>query len=709
MYSPLWHRVEALRPRLQPHATVERQVIRREAWYVAKDRLSNRAHRFSPAVYAVLMRMDGRNTVDDVWRQAVDLFGEEAPSQDQIIQLLSQLYTLDLIQVDRAVDINELADRGERSRRQQTLQRYQNPLFFRLPLFDPQRFLDVTLHLVRPLFSPIGAIVWLAIVAWFGVEVALNFESLTTGLTDRVLATDNLVLLLFVFPVLKIMHELGHAYATKIAGGEVHEIGIMFLVFMPAPYVDASDSVAFPRKQDRILVAAAGMMVELVIAAAAMAVWLAVEPGFVRAVAFNIMVIASASTLIFNGNPLLRFDGYYILCDLVEIPNLASRATRYWAYLVQKYLFGSMTPNPVSASGEALWFLLFAPASLVYRLTVLFGIAAFVGTQFFVVGLALAMWTVFLSLVWPVIKMARFVLLSPALENRRARSVAVSSIIVALVALGVFAVPVPHGTVVRGMVWIPDDARVYAESSGEVVEVLARSGSIVAKGDPLFALNDPFIRSQRRLERARLSELEYRLTAAEAATPYDVEVLRKQIALARSELSEIDRKIAALTVCAPVAGRLIVPRPQDLVATYAKKGQLLAYVFPATVPAVHAFVPETDVDTVRGLVRRIDVRLDGTDQVVTATLDRDVPYVGRKLPNRALAQANGGPFPIDPSVKEDDVSMVSFVELALSLSPDAVEQLWGQRVWIRFDHGSPPIAERLYRSMRQLFLRRFNA
>ena len=590
------------------------------------------------------------------------------------------------------------------------MQRFQNPLFFRVPLFDPERFLAATLHLVRPFFSPIGAVAWIALVGWFCVQAAINWDALTGGLADRVLATDNLVLLLVIFPLLKIVHEFGHAYATKIAGGEVHEIGIMFLVFMPAPFVDASDSGAFPRTRDRILVAAAGMLVELMIAAGAMAVWLAVEPGLVRSLAFNTMLIASVSTLVFNGNPLLRFDGYYILCDLIEIPNLATRASQFYAYLVQRYLFGNQSAsNPTSARGEATWFLLFAPASFAYRLTVLFGIAAFVGTQFFIVGVALAVWTVFLALIWPLVKMAKFVLLSPSLSGHRRTALAMSAMIVSGLILLVCALPVPHGTVVRGLVWIPDNARVYAETNGLVVGILKELGSTVEKGDALIALDDPFIQSQLRLQKARLAELESRLTAAEAATPYDVQVLRRQIEYARGELAESDRKIQALTVRAMSAGRLTIPRPQDLIATYVKKGQVLAYVFSEAPTGVHAFVPEADIDTVMTALKAISVRLDGDiERAVDAQLVRDIPNVGHRLPSPALAQANNGPFPTDPTAKDGDVSLLPFVEIDLHLMQSDGDPRWGERAWVRFDHGTPPIAERLYRSLRQLLLKRFN-
>jgi putative peptide zinc metalloprotease protein len=163
-------------------------------------------------------------------------------------------------------------------------------------------------------------------------------------------------------------------------------------------------------------------------------------------------------------------------------------------------------------------------------------------------------------------------------------------------------------------------------------------------------------------------------------------------------------------VRATSAGRLAVPRPQDLIATYVKKGQVLAYVFSEAPIGVHAFVAEADIDTVMTALKGISVRLDGTTgRALEAKLVRDIPNVGRKLPSPALAQANNGPFPVDPTAKDGDVSLLPFVEIDLRLSQFDGDPRWGERAWIRFDHGTPPIAERLYRSLRQLFLKRFNA
>ena len=174
------------------------------------------------------------------------------------------------------------------------------------------------------------------------------------------LALENVFLLWLVYPVIKTIHEFSHAYTVKHWGGEVHEMGVMFLVFVPIPYMDASSSAAFNARYKRVMVGAAGILAELLLAATAMIVWANVEPGVVRAVAFNVMIIAGVSTILFNGNPLLRFDAYYVLSDLIEIPNLAMRSNNYIIYLLQKYLLnleGAQNPVIGKRRGSVVYYL----------------------------------------------------------------------------------------------------------------------------------------------------------------------------------------------------------------------------------------------------------------------------------------------------------------------------------------------------------------
>jgi putative peptide zinc metalloprotease protein len=278
MNSPLWHRVEGLKPRLKDGVQVRRHVIRGEIWYVARDPVSANASRLSGEIYGLLMRMDGRRDMNAIWREAVEELGDRAPSQDHVIQAVGQLYALDLLHSDKLVDHAELEHRSGELRKKRWMQKYQNPLFFRLPLFDPDRALSATAQLIRPLFSIWGLILWLAAAVWLCAQGLEHWDGLTRNSADRILAPDNLVILVVFFPLVKIIHELGHAYAVKAFGGQVREVGVMFLVFLPAPYVEASHANLFASKWQRAVVGAAGMMAEVLLAAAAMAVWIHAEP-----------------------------------------------------------------------------------------------------------------------------------------------------------------------------------------------------------------------------------------------------------------------------------------------------------------------------------------------------------------------------------------------------------------------------------------------
>ena len=144
-------------------------------------------------------------------------------------------------------------------------------------------------------------------------------------------------------------------------------MGVMLLVFTPVPYVDATASTAFSDKYRRMVVAGAGIMVELLLAAVAMWAWAGLAPGLARDAAFDVMLIGAGSTLLFNGNPLLRFDGYHVLADAVEIPNLGIRSNRYLLYLGQRWLLGLRdVRSPVTTPGERPWLIVYGIASAIY-------------------------------------------------------------------------------------------------------------------------------------------------------------------------------------------------------------------------------------------------------------------------------------------------------------------------------------------------------
>ncbi len=509
LLSPSWYRVAGLRLRLRAHARFHRTLYRGQLWYVLQDRTSGRFHRLSPAAHLLVALLDGQRTLEDAWGMACERLGEDALTQEEVIRLLGQLHAADVLFGDVPPDIDELADRGQRQRRRRVTMSLLNPLAVRVPLLDPDRFLDATAGISRLVFSAFGAVVFLATLIYAGLLAAQNWRPLTENIADNVLAADSLLLLLVTYPIVKALHELGHAYAVKRWGGEVHEMGVMLLVLIPVPYVDASDSMSFPEKGRRALVGAAGILVELFLASVAMIVWVNAEPGLWRAFAFNVMLIGGVSTVLFNGNPLLRFDGYYVLSDLIEIPNLANRANQYIGYLVQRYAFGvTGLDSPATARGEAPWLFGYAIAAFVYRLFITFAIALLVGTRFFLIGVIIAIWSVVLTVGVPLAKSLRTLFTGPRLRRNRGRALAVSGATAAALAGFLLLLPLPHATLGEGVVWVRGDAPVHAGADGVVVAVLAGQNAALEPGAPILELEDPALRARERLLTARVAELE---------------------------------------------------------------------------------------------------------------------------------------------------------------------------------------------------------
>lgn len=708
MFSSSWYRVADLKPRLRGHAVTHRQVVRDQLWYVLEDRASGRYHRFTPEANLIVGQLDGTRTVNEIWEAAAEHLGDDTPTQDEVIQLLSQLHGADLLNADVTPDVDELAERSKKMRRMTLLQHFKNPMAIRLPLLDPDRFLTATVAFVRPLFTPVGFLLWLALIVFAVAQAGQHWSELTENLTDRVLTAGNIALLLLTYPVIKALHELGHGYAAKSFGGEVHDMGIMFLVFMPLPYVDASSSSAFRSKWKRATVAAAGIMVEMSLAALALVVWLLVEPGIVRACAFNVMLIAGLSTLLFNGNPLLRYDGYYVMADAIEMPNLATRSNKYFFYLIQRYAFDMKEAmSPPAAPDERGWLFIYAIASFLYRTFIMMVIVLFVAANFFFIGVILAIWSAASMFLIPLGKGVLFVLKDPQVRRRRNRAITVCVATVGAVVAFMFLVPMPYGTVVKGAVWVPDNAIVYAGATGVVDRIVADPNSTVAADQPLIELRDPFIESRLKVAEAEIREYAARLAAVRFADPVQANIIREQLGHARARRDNLREQIARLIVTSEAEGRFILQVADDLIGRFVNKGDVLGYVADTRNPIVRVAIPQDDIDPVRNRMQGAAIRFVGnTGDTYKATIRRVTPAASNQLSNRTLSTEGGGDIAMDPTDPSRTLDKVFQLDLSIPAAADA--KLVGSRVFVRFDHGSEPLAYRTYRRLRQLFLSHFS-
>ncbi|MCA8884708.1 MAG: peptidase M50 [Rhodobacteraceae bacterium] len=708
--SPTWYRVADLAPRLKSHAEIHRQKFRGQTWYILQDHQSGQFFRVSPAANLMVCLMDGRRSMNDLWLHACQTFPDDPPTQDETIRLLSLLHSSDLMHTDLDPDLEELERRAVKRETQALLQRIRNPLALRFPLFDPDRFLDATFPLIRWLFTPFGALLWVALVGTGATLAAMNFDLLTSDLVDRVLATQNLLLLALTYPVVKAIHELGHGYTTKAAAGEVHEMGIMFLVLMPIPYVDATAASAFASKWQRALVGSAGILVELALASLAMIFWVYAEPGLARAVAFNVMLIGGVSTLLFNGNPLLRFDGYYVLGDLLEIPNLGQRSNRYVTYLIQTRLFGlTDVQNPATEAGERRWFLFYAIASFLYRVGISVSIALFIATKFFFIGIVLAVWSFGNMFVFPVLKGAWYVLTNKALDGRRGRAVAVSAVGAGVPLALLLALPLPYATLVEGVVLPPQEAVIRSGTEGFLAALPVRgTAADVAPQDALMRLDDPMLGTQETILRAQLDELQMRLATAVVMDQVQAQALQAQVAHLEGTLAQEVRRIADLTVSAPRGGQFLTRIDDRYLGRLVPKGSEIGYLLQPGTLLVRAVVPQTRIDLVRQRAGAVSLRYaSALDTVHHARVLRDASE-SRELPHPALAQSGGGRLGVDPTDPKGRRLLLPAFQIDLAVQDPPAFQRVGERVWVRFDHGAEPLARRFYRAVRQLFLSQFD-
>lgn len=709
--SPSWHLVAQLKPKLQPHSQITRQRLRGETFYVVRNPATGRVYRFSRKVYQVLALLNGQRTVAEAWSIASEQLDENAPTQDETIRLLAQLHDADLIQTDKAPEIAELTKRRARVTRLRWIQAIGNPLSLRIPLWDPDRFLTRTLPYVRPLVGRLGMVLWLIVVLPALVFAAGNWTELSTGAIDRLFATENLLAMAFIYPVVKALHELGHAYTVKAGGGEVHEIGLMFLVLLPIPYVDASAASAFRSKWRRAGVGAAGILVETFIAGIMMMVWLLVEPGMVRSVAFNTMAISGISTVLFNGNPLLRLDGYFVLCDLVDAPNLGQRAAAFWGWITERYGFGRPVEPPLTTRGERKLFAIYAPISVAYRLFITASVALLIAERVLFIGVIIALWGVISTLVVPVCRWAWKVTMSPGLASVRGRAVAVSLMAVAAV-IGVLGLlPLPLHTVSEGVVWLPEESLVRAGADGFVTNFLAQPGSEVAPGTRLLRSGDYDLDSAVLVGKARVDAAAGRLAKDQRDNPLRSEIARRELAVETSALERTAERARELEVQSKSRGVFIVPRADDLIGRFHRRGEVLGYIAAPSTSTARFLVRQDDVDLVRQRYVSAEIRLaSDLSKIYPAKLGREIPQASDEFPSPALTLEGGGSQAADRRDPEHPKALNRLFQFDVELPPEAARSAaLGEHVFVRIYHGIEPLGLQWWRRIRQLLLSRFDA
>lgn len=644
-------------PPVRADLIVSPQLYHGQSVYVLKDPVGLTYFRLRPAEYYVLRQMDGHKTATEIEQLAAQRFPEAGLTADEIRSFTTQLMGAGLLLAGDAEAGKRI--RGIRDTRRQKMRqaKFRNFLFIKIPVFDPDKFL-IWLHdrvgwlMTRPMM--IFAVLWMLLSA----GMALAHLQDVTRLAFPLLSWTNAIIFTLVFLAIKVIHEVGHGLAARHHGLEVHETGMMLMVFLPLFYVDTSDAWTLPDKRDRLWITAGGIFIEMLFASVAVWIWWATEPGWVNQMAFNIMLSASITTLLFNANPLLRYDGYYFLMDWVEVPNLQSKSFRFLGQQFDTKVL-RVEPNqpPVlEASRMPIFFIVYALAAAAYRAMVLVGIIMIawhlldrVGLQ--AIGALLGTFSFTMMIILPVYKGIQHIWGIQAQSSTRMAWSAAIGVILAALLTTVWLFPVSETVLHPGIVLADRHQPIYTQVEGTLEEVYVDRGGFVRAGEPIarlsnHSLEDHVANLQLELElmtiQTAMARQEGKAGEAQAG-----ELKKDQI---QEQLTHGLKELDKLVVRASVDGRVIAQdRLGKLLGIRIPKGQALGRLVSSAPPRMALIVPQDDAALVKaGDTAKMRFWAAPWDEVEghVVTVERAVLA---RLPHPALNTAHGGEVDTNPS------------------------------------------------------------
>jgi putative peptide zinc metalloprotease protein len=723
-FSDIWYRVGQTRPRLSPHAQVVRQYYGPSISFIVEDPASGQYYRLSESAYFFLGLLDGRRTADEAWNACNAQLGDAAPTQRECVELLSKLQMFGLLLGELPLAADMVLERKAMAHSARVRKRTGMWMFFTIPLWNPEPFLERYSYIIRAVFSRWGAAVWGAVVLVALVLVGLRWRDLASPFNSLSnLDPTDIASMGLLFLVLRALHEIGHAAACKAMGGRSTEIGVILVAgILPLPYCDATSAWRMPETWKRVVVSAAGMIFETFAAAIAAIVWaLTPEGGRVHALCFTTMVVSGVTTVVFNANPLLRYDGYYILSDITGTPNLTQRSRELWVFLIERYVFGLRGTRPprVRDAAEARLMLVFGALSIPYRVFVGLVILTVLANKYLTLGVLLAAVMGMLWVVWPVLKGLSYVMGSPRLVGRRARAAGIVAGAVAAAAMVLGLVPMPAAGYASGTVEPARLGTLRAGEDGFVTGVLKSEGDEVEAGEAVVLMENPELAWGEAEAEAQLDGALARLDLVMVRSPQDVELARVEVETARAKLARVREQMARLVVRAPVSGRIATAPGApigmaNIEGRFVPRGGLIASVVSDRELVVRALVSDRDHAYIFGGDRgalRVSLRVRGdAGREVRAAVSRVAPAGSRDLTSQALSTASGGDILTTPGSGERAPKALTpgFVVEVTPDEPMAGAQP-GLRAGVRFGVEPEPLLWQWWRKGRQFFSARLGS
>ncbi len=655
---------EALRPRLRDGLRFSIQEQRGRRVCVVEDPAASRFHRVGLAEYRFMRALDGTRPVAGLLAQLARE-GGDGFTEGEALHILRWWKDQHRLAVESAR--GGLSDREHGEQAWRAAATWLNPLVCKLPLFQPDRFFTRVEPRLRPALGWAGFVVWLIGVLIGVAHVSMDWRRFAAD-TNGFFARDNWLWLFVAWVGLKVAHEFAHGLFCKRFGAVVREAGAIFVLFVPMGYVDATASLGLASRWRRIMVAAAGLYMEFFLAALAAVVWARTMPGPLHTLAHDAVVTGTALTLFFNANPLMRFDGYYILSDLLDVPNLATRGRGWCQRAFSWLLLGASSARPLRPDSREAWIVaIYGVAAWLWQLLVFAGLLVGASVALRGGGLLLA---VIAGAAWVALPVARFG--SSLVSSIRAGTgqfwgLAVRAAAVAALAAAVLWVPWHRSVSGDGVVEMAETQILRVECPGFVAREMVRDGEVVAAGRVLVELVNDEAASE--LARSRLALEQQELRARLAYTRGDVAAFQSERARSealRKEVAERERYLATREIRAPFAGRVTNRRLGQLRGVFFRPGEEIARLGQADVSEIKIAVSERDEPQFRAaLGEPVRARIAGRGGALPGALTRVEARASRVLFHTALTAQAGGPLPLRPPEEgRDQNSQAPAYELA---------------------------------------------
>ena len=555
---------------MRPDLTFDQQNYQGVEYLVVKEPLGQKYYQFPPQVHFLLTLLDGKATIDQLQDAYHEKYAPKRITKQDLQQLLTRFHQDGLVVSDMPGQGLELLKRGDKNTRMERMQMLSNVLAIRYRGFDPEGILNwlnkwLWWVFTKPMVYVVGILSMIAL-----MSVVVNWGAFQAKLPgfDAFFDPKQWYLFVLVLAVTKMCHEFGHGLSCKRLGGECHEIGFMLLVLTPCLYCNVSDSWRLNNKWHRAAIGAAGMYVEVILATIATFVWWFVQPGLVQDICLRVMLVSSISTVLFNGNPLLRFDGYYILSDILEIPNMGQKSTKALTTLLGRHWLGmDMPEDALMPTNRPAAFASYTVAAFCYRWFVMFSILLFLmrwlepyGLES--LGVGLAMFSLIGIVVMPGYKLYRYMSVPGRMHQVKKLRFFTVLLIIGVLLAALLLIPFPH--MMRcDIVVVPEKMQaVYVEEAGMLEACFVDPGDRVEVGQEIARLRNLELEKQIMEADGRvgikLAELQTaRAELLRGGRSSDIGRVQAEVDEAQALLLDLQDRAGKLVIRSPIAGTVM--------------------------------------------------------------------------------------------------------------------------------------------------------